>query len=105
MILLLTTATEGANLTLPWRRRHESDSEGAGQEIITFSAPVLPRHTHTCSWFRRREEGGRPSTFLNDGALRAEVNSSLLLIKMLLSLILIHLLKPHKKIGSFAWRI
>ena len=42
---------------------------------------------------------------LNDGALRAEVNSSLLLIKMLLSLILIHLLKPHKKIGSFGKRI
>ena len=98
MILLLKAATEGANLTLPWRRRHESDSEGARQEIITFSAPVLPRHT-LLTHVRGFEEGR--TAVLNDGALRAEVHSSLL-IKMLLSLILIHLLKPHKKIGSFA---
>ena len=79
MILLLTTATEGANLTLPWRRRHESDSEGARQEIITFSAPVLPRHT-LLTHVRGFEEGRR--AVLNCGALRAKENSSLLLIKM-----------------------
>ena len=59
MILLLKAATVGANLTLPWRRRHESDSEGARQEIIAFSAPVLPRHTLSHMFVVSKKGGGQ----------------------------------------------